>query len=1215
MNKFLLILVLTLTVHGRFFSQNVVSNKSSTWNDATAWTPNGVPSGTNNVTISNGHTINITSDANCNSLTVGNGGAALLNFSGNTARTLSVTTDITVNSSATLNIVSNSNTTHTINTKGNLINNGVFDIAIDGNTHAYMIFSKNGNQTITGTGSITDFYKIEVNMGTSINNILDISSSALTASSNFLTLTNGIFKLSSTGATTLIPYTGTGTIPVTAGLWLNSANAVVSASADINLSGLLKISAGNMDMGNGNNDDLISTGGTLIITGGSLDIAGKYNASTGAASTFSISGGTLIMPSVTTNNTGIAPFHMTVSGSQFNMTGGLINIRREGGSGAQDLGFVNTGATSGVVTGGTLQLGNSTTPASQTISVNSSYPIYNLAVSSASVTAKVLTNALTVSNNITISSGTINANNLGITLGGSWSNSGSFVPGTGTVTFNSGSAQSIFKSGGETFNHLFFGGAGTKTFAGPVTTSSNFSIASGSAVDVSTSNYSLTVKGNFTNNGTFTSRAGLVTLNGTSAQSIGGTSVTDFYDLTLNNTLGATLNNGENLLGALTLSNGVLSINSQSFTMVSTTTATARIAQITGSGDISGNITVQRLIPGGTTGWGLLGNPISSALTLSDWDDDLYISCATCPDGSASGFTSIYTYDETVSGAYDNSNAYVAMNGVTDAIVAGKGYWVYLGTGSTTSGDLTLDVTGTPRKFNYTIPLSYSNFGSSADDGWNLISNPYPSPISWSALKGVTSNIDNAIYAYNADLNSGSGAFASYVNGISSPAVGSGGIGNTIPMGQAFYVHSTGATGLSAQESNKTTGNPTFLRPANNGLSSLLRINLAGGTFFDETVLYLQPTAQDTFDDLYDSYKMRGQDPYAPYIALQKNSKEFQINGIAPISGNFSMPLKVYTGYSGTYTIGLSNVSSFPLGACITLYDKFTASTTDLKSQDYAFFLSDTTMVARFDINITIDTLSISSALQQPDCSSPSAGKIVAKGLSSGPWNYLWRLNGNVIKTSLNVAGTDSLDNLNSGTVDLEINTAGTCDNNQSGFFIVEKIPATAQFYTSADTLDITQASLVQFFNNSVNSVSNFWDFGPALGTSTLQSPAIIFDSLGYYPVMLIVESSTGCQDTAYGGLFVWDSSVPVKTITKNKNSLLVKTLDNNTYGLYQMYDAFETTTLKLYDATGKLLRDFGKIDGSVLNLTLDLHQYYPGIYFVDLITSQGRQVVKLLVR
>src|SRR4051812_32620958 len=104
MNKFLLILVLTLTVHGRFFSQNVVSNKSSTWNDATAWTPNGVPSGTNNVTISNGHTINITSDANCNSLTVGNGGAALLNFSGNTARTLSVTTDITVNSSATLNI-------------------------------------------------------------------------------------------------------------------------------------------------------------------------------------------------------------------------------------------------------------------------------------------------------------------------------------------------------------------------------------------------------------------------------------------------------------------------------------------------------------------------------------------------------------------------------------------------------------------------------------------------------------------------------------------------------------------------------------------------------------------------------------------------------------------------------------------------------------------------------------------------------------------------------------------------------------------------------------------------------------------------------------------------------------------------------------------------------------------------------------------------------
>jgi len=70
-----------------------------------------------------------------------------------------------------------------------------------------------------------------------------------------------------------------------------------------------------------------------------------------------------------------------------------------------------------VVTGGTLQLGNSTSPANQTISINSTYTIPCLVVSSASVTAKLLTSSLTVLNNIAISSGTLHANNLNIALG------------------------------------------------------------------------------------------------------------------------------------------------------------------------------------------------------------------------------------------------------------------------------------------------------------------------------------------------------------------------------------------------------------------------------------------------------------------------------------------------------------------------------------------------------------------------------------------------------------------------------------------------------------------------------------------------------------------------------------------------------------------------------------------------------------------------------
>lgn len=78
--------------------------------------------------------------------------------------------------------------------------------------------------------------------------------------------------------------------------------------------------------------------------------------------------------------------------------------------------------------------------------------------------------------NISINTGTLNANNLGITLGGNWTNTSTFVPGTGTVTFNSAANQTISRTGGETFNHLFFAGSGTKTFSSAITANSNFSI-------------------------------------------------------------------------------------------------------------------------------------------------------------------------------------------------------------------------------------------------------------------------------------------------------------------------------------------------------------------------------------------------------------------------------------------------------------------------------------------------------------------------------------------------------------------------------------------------------------------------------------------------------------------------------------------------------------------------------------------------------------------
>ena len=308
-----------------------------------------------------------------NNLTIGNGGAAAeLRFSGNTARSVTVANDVILNTSATFSILSTSNTTHSLFIGGNLLNNGTFRMFQDNNSLCNVTFNKNGNQTISGSGGLTRFNRIILNMGATAANILEVSSTSFTTITNFLTLSNGTFKLSTPNAATVVPFTAATTVHATSGIWLNSPTALMSFSAGLGLNGLLRVTSGYVDLGNANNEDLAPNGGTLTVEGGTLDIAGKYNVSA-SASSFNFSGGTILISNNASTNTSIAPFHISATGSSFNMSGGVLVLRREGGSGAQDLGYLNTGSTAGSVTGGTIQFGNSTSPANQTISINSMF--------------------------------------------------------------------------------------------------------------------------------------------------------------------------------------------------------------------------------------------------------------------------------------------------------------------------------------------------------------------------------------------------------------------------------------------------------------------------------------------------------------------------------------------------------------------------------------------------------------------------------------------------------------------------------------------------------------------------------------------------------------------------------------------------------------------------------------------------------------------------
>jgi hypothetical protein len=1196
---------------------NKISLTSGNWNTANTWTPNGVPTAGDNVTIANGHLVLINTNAVCNALTVGAGTGSTLQFSG-AARTMTVNNNLLVNPNAVFQVDPNSNTTHQLTVEGNIANNGTLSFSVDVNSLCNLTLSSFTTQVLSGNGA-NRFNFIIQNTGSSRNNFFDISCRTFSAPVNFLTLNSGTFRLSTTDPVNITPFAAATTISNICGLWVNAGNAIVSTGAGLTLSGGITVSNGTLNIGNAADEDLFSDGGEVNLSNGALNISGKYY-STGInnISNFSISGGTLTVPTSGSSSTADAPFQVTGVGSEFDMTGGLVVIQREGGSGAQDLGFINTGASSGIVSGGTLQIGNALTPTGQTININSIAPIGNLVINSPNANAALNANSLQVINNVLLSSGSLNDNGLTLGIGGNWTNNGgTYVNNSGTVIFNaSASPQSIFKSGGESFNNLQFTGLGLKTFSSAVT-AKGFTISNGASVDVSPSNHQLNLSGSFFNSGSFNSRNGTVLFNGTTLQTIGGSSTSDFYNLSQNNPVGSSLSTSVNLLNVLSISNGTFNTNGQNFTMVSTASNTARVAQITGSGDILGNVTVQRFALGGTTGWAFLGTPISSALTLQDWDDDIFISCSNCPDGSAGGFLSIYTYNEAATGLVDAPAAYVPLSGITDPITFGKGYWVYLGNGQFTTTDITLDVSGTLRKFNQTIPLTYNNYGSPADDGWNLIHNPYPSPISWTALRGATANLDNAVYVYNADLNAGLGGYATFVNGISLPAIGSGGIGNEIPMGQGFFVHSTGATALNATEAIKVNSNPVFLKTTAQSNPNLnpapqLRLKLKDQASRDECVIYIENNASNGFDKTYDAYKLTGTDPSAPSIALLKDTVLFAINGVPSVNGTFSTDLKVTSGTSGHYSISASDFVGFPQGACLRLFDKYTNSTHDLRSGDYSFWHDDTTNAARFTVNIELQTLSVNVAVTAPSCQQVNGGLLIAQGNSAGPWHYIWKnANNQVLQNHSNQAGADSLKNLPGGLYILEMSTIGACDA-YAGTFTLPVVQVPQANFVCVDSVNLDSNPQIQFSNTSINSSTYFWKFGDG-NNSNQQSPFHVYTLPGVYRVELICESETQCIDSTSKQILVYSKYTNKPELEKN-TGIVIYALGDKAFNIALPEQISGELVFELSDGLGKPIwrQTHTHHENSVY--PLQLNTVADGVYYLKITSRSFSQTQKLVV-
>ncbi|MDX2191078.1 MAG: hypothetical protein SFY32_14550 [Bacteroidota bacterium] len=474
-------------------------------------------------------------------------------------------------------------------------------------------------------------------------------------------------------------------------------------------------------------------------------------------------------------------------------------------------------------------------------------------------------------------------------------------------------------------------------------------ISPSASVGVSSGN-TLTLGGSLINNGSFsTSSNSTVVFNGASVQSVSG--INTFNNILIDKTTtlnGVTFLNDQNLIGTLTLQNNSnLITNGIVFTLVSSsTTGTARIASIPSSSLITGNIRYQRYIPA-KRAFRFLASPVTNA-TINHWREfgsatpgqGMFVTGVGAGSDVGSSVPTISTYYEPYIG--DQNLGYFAVgSGINTTLTSGVGYRVFVRGDRTINlatnyvpTNTTLNLSGKPFIGNLTVPLSFtSTTGTITADGWNLLGNPYPSQIDWRNMSASGVNIDNAFYIFDPESGNASstGNYYTYVNGVGSAPRTNPSI---IPSGQSFFVKAKG-TGASIQftENAKSSliGQDNFREEK---ISSLLYVALQSGTNTDYTAVRFVEGATNDFDPNFDAYKLKNSQLN---ISTYTSGNEYSINSMPLIDfSTKSVPLNVGSLSIGSYSITLSNLSSFESHIKVYLKDNYLQNST-LITEGYSY--------------------------------------------------------------------------------------------------------------------------------------------------------------------------------------------------------------------------------------------------------------------------------------
>ncbi len=459
-------------------------------------------------------------------------------------------------------------------------------------------------------------------------------------------------------------------------------------------------------------------------------------------------------------------------------------------------------------------------------------------------------------------------------------------------------------------------------------------------------NGNLVLKGDWINDGIFSDTSATTIFSGTT-QTIGGTVPSAFNNLSVSSGSTTSIISAGQTLDRILLCNGTLHADGN-LTLKSTDKHTALINGA-GTGQVLGNVIMQRYLPSGF-GYKYFSSPFQAS-TVSEFGDDMDLSAS---------FPTFYEYDESRTSA--GWVPYTDAAGVLNPI---HGYAVNFGSSGAAT---TVDVTGIVN--NSPLSRTLENNNNIFTKGFNLIGNPYPSPIDWNAIAGWTkNNVDDALYYFKASVGDEySGTYGAYVNGISLDGKAT----NIIPSMQGFFIHVTNGppwpvTGTLALDNRVRITDQThsFLKSDGKNTIPLLRL-IAGFSedpaSYDPLAIYFDEKATAEFESRLDAHKLMNTNPLTPNLySIIPGGYNLAINALPlPQDSLLIVPIGLKIAKSGNIKFRITEISNLPSEVKVFLHDEVTVADHPLNlSKEYIIYMPAGEYDNRFSLRFVKGTTDI----------------------------------------------------------------------------------------------------------------------------------------------------------------------------------------------------------------------------------------------------------------